>query len=366
MIQADATSYSQEVAGASLVSIGLPVYNGELSLREALDALLAQDYPNIELIISDNASTDGTREICREYAARDSRVRYYRNETNLGAGENFNRVLDLSAGNYFMWAAHDDWWHPSNIRRCVEVLEQNPQAVLCSTAFTIHDESGKRSTPPHNIIEAPSQSRAKRIYQLLSYDEHAISIYGVHRAELLRKVNRFKPVWGTDVVLLTELCLLGPILAVPESLFSYRRNSYRTLTDVVTSLDPSGTKKRSPLLLYKDLYFEVLRTVLASNLGRQERWTTALAAGLALSKHWAAWTKLSLTERARSMYLLPALESLERGERSRTILYLLKSILSNPFYLFSTFIWRLMAEIILGKRLVAPARKLFRHVFRRA
>lgn len=90
-----------------LVSIGMPVYNGEKYIRQALDSLLAQDYGHFELIISDNASTDGTPEICREYAARDSRIAYYRNQENMGAAWNFKRVLDLAAGEYFMWLPHD-------------------------------------------------------------------------------------------------------------------------------------------------------------------------------------------------------------------------------------------------------------------
>jgi glycosyltransferase involved in cell wall biosynthesis len=344
-----------------LVSIGLPVYNGETTLREALDSLLEQDYMNTELIISDNASTDGTERICLEYAARDARVRYYRNERNIGASENFNRVVDLSVGKYFTWAADDDWRHPSHIRKCVELLERNPRAVLCSTGFTIHDESGVKRVPAHNFIHAPSENVAKRVYQLLSYDEHAISMYGVNRTDLLRQIARLKPVWGSDV-----LCLHGSILAVPEVLFSYRRNSYGTLLDVVNNLAPGGLKPRWPLLLYKDLYVEVLRTVLASDLPHGKRWRASMAAGFALSKHWGTWIKISLTERARLKYLEPALERLCRGEKTAGLALLLGCILSTPVYTFSPFIWRLIAETAFGKEFVAPARRLFRGVFRRS
>lgn len=105
-----------------LVSIGMPVYNGERYIRQALDSLLAQDYANFELIISDNVSTDGTQGICLEYAARDERIRYYRNETNLGALRNFNRVFELSSGKYFMWAAHDDVWNPAYVQEVLALL----------------------------------------------------------------------------------------------------------------------------------------------------------------------------------------------------------------------------------------------------
>src|SRR3974377_1117825 len=90
------------------VSIGLPVYNGENYLRLAIDSILTQDYTDFELIISDNASADATQEICREYTARDCRIRYYRNKINIGASGNYNRVFELARGGLFKWAAHDD------------------------------------------------------------------------------------------------------------------------------------------------------------------------------------------------------------------------------------------------------------------
>src|SRR4030067_476273 len=90
------------------VSIGVPVYNGELHMRAALEALLAQTFTDFELIISDNASTDNTELICREYAARDTRIYYFRHEKNQGASANFQFVLDQAGGEFFMWAACDD------------------------------------------------------------------------------------------------------------------------------------------------------------------------------------------------------------------------------------------------------------------
>ena len=98
------------VGDAPKVSIGMPVYNGEKYIREALDSLLAQTFTDFELIISDNASTDGTEAICREYAARDPRIRYVRQSENRGPTANFHFVLDEAVGEYFMWAAYDDLW----------------------------------------------------------------------------------------------------------------------------------------------------------------------------------------------------------------------------------------------------------------
>src|SRR3972149_8539793 len=91
------------------VSVGLPVFNGEQFLRQALDSVLAQTYPGFELIISDNASTDRTQDICEAYATRDKRIQYYRQSKNVGGGRNYNFVFEVSNGEYFKWLAHDDF-----------------------------------------------------------------------------------------------------------------------------------------------------------------------------------------------------------------------------------------------------------------
>src|SRR4051794_35048945 len=108
------------------VSIGLPVFNGERYLASALDCLINQDFDDFELIISDNASTDATESICRDYAEKDKRIRYFRNEANIGATQNYNRVFELASGEYFKWASHDDECHPSLIRRCLETFAESP------------------------------------------------------------------------------------------------------------------------------------------------------------------------------------------------------------------------------------------------
>ena len=121
------------------VSIGMPVYNGEEFLERALDSLLAQSFSDFELIISDNASQDKTQEICLRYAARDPRVKYYRNETNIGAAENFNRVFALSSGEYFKWAGHDDSWTPDYLERCVSSVTRQSYSNL--EIFLVDDGS---------------------------------------------------------------------------------------------------------------------------------------------------------------------------------------------------------------------------------
>ena len=122
------------------VSIGLPVYNGEAHIEEAISSILAQSYRDFELVISDNGSKDKTQQICSEYAKRDRRIFYYRFEKNIGAARNFNRVFDLSSGEFFKWAASDDVIAPEYLSKCLSVLEQNPSVVL------VHSKRKSRQT----------------------------------------------------------------------------------------------------------------------------------------------------------------------------------------------------------------------------
>jgi len=122
-----------------LVSIGIPIFNAEEFLADALESLLGQTLGDFELLISDNASTDGTEEIGRAFAARDPRIQYVRNTQNLGASPNFNRVLEMARGKYFKCAAHDDLCEPTYLEKCVSVLEGDKEAVHCFTGTKLID-----------------------------------------------------------------------------------------------------------------------------------------------------------------------------------------------------------------------------------
>ena len=114
-----------------LVSIGIPLYNGEKGIAIALDSIINQNYTNLEIIISDNGSTDSTRAICEQHAQKDSRIKYFRSEENRGSIWNFNHVFELSSGKFFMWVAHDDRHERSIVKECVEKMKHFPDAVLC-------------------------------------------------------------------------------------------------------------------------------------------------------------------------------------------------------------------------------------------
>jgi glycosyltransferase involved in cell wall biosynthesis len=204
------------------VSIGLPVFNGDNYLAQALDSLLAQTYPNFELIISDNASADRTQEICKIYAARDQRIRYYRNEMNLGAARNYNQVFELSSGEYFKWACHDDICAPEFLERCVEVLDREPNVILCYPRTNIIDEHGKLIDRYSDCFSFDSPWPHQRFHSVFTAIRMLNPIAGVIRADMLKRTRLIANYPGSDAVLLAELSLLGEFHEIPEYLF-YRR-----------------------------------------------------------------------------------------------------------------------------------------------
>ena len=129
------------------VSIGLPVYNGEAFIADAISSFRAQSFDDFELIVSDNAWTDATEDIVREFASADPRIRYLRSETNVGANRNFNRTYYFATGEYFKWAAHDDVVEPTFIERCVSVLNDDPTVVLVHSRTSYIGGNGEALRP---------------------------------------------------------------------------------------------------------------------------------------------------------------------------------------------------------------------------
>lgn len=221
------------------VSIGLPVYNGEKYLEEALDSIIAQTFTNFDLIIADNASTDRTDEICRAYAARDQRIHYYRQDWNLGAAPNYNFVFDHASGEYFKWAAHDDMLAIEYLYKCVEVLDQNPDVVLCFTQAKMIDEYSK------NLMEATyegSTNSPKPHYRFrnLALDiQNAPKIpllaFGLMRTGVVNKTGLIGNYPSSDVVFIAELALYGQFYEIPEPLFLWRNHPSQSVKGELAS-----------------------------------------------------------------------------------------------------------------------------------
>lgn len=215
------------------VSIGMPVYNGENFLKQAIDSLLSQTFEDFELIVSDNASTDRTEEICRKYATRDRRIRYYRNQKNLGAASNFNCVFELSRGEYFKWAAHDDICAPSFIAECVEVLDRDESVVLCYPKTKLINEDGDLIGVSYKPLRRINASEPQQRFQdILFHAVWCFEVFGLMRTDVLRKTSLIEKYYGSDKVLLAQLSLLGRFQEIEKDLF-FRRCSPEQSTNMI-------------------------------------------------------------------------------------------------------------------------------------
>jgi len=211
------------------VSIGVPVRNGEAYLDRALASLLAQDFTDFEVLICDNVSTDRTVAIADAWAAKDSRVKVFRNDVNIGAERNFSRVFTLARGRYFRWAAHDDLIDPQYLGRCVAALESAPDAVLSNSWVNIIDDQDRViGFYDGGVAGASSTDTAERFAALVLSRHLCTDLFGVIRTDALRKTQLLGPYFGADRALLAELGLLGRFVHVQAPLFSNREHSGRS------------------------------------------------------------------------------------------------------------------------------------------
>jgi glycosyltransferase involved in cell wall biosynthesis len=207
---------------APRLSIGLPVYNGEEYLAESLDALLGQSYEDFELIISDNASTDGTQEICRLYKEKDNRIRYIRLPKNIGAGPNHNYVFTEARGELWKWASHDDLYGRDLLLRCVEALDERPDFVLAHSWQAIIDGAGN-IVQPFDYQHATDSPHAPERFRSLLFEPGGDDFYGVMRTAMLRKVRPHDSYHHADRTFVAEIGLHGRFHQVPELLY-FRRD----------------------------------------------------------------------------------------------------------------------------------------------
>ena len=231
-----AAAWSSQVQGRHtlnarpLVSIGIPVYQGEDFLEQALDSILGQTCRHFEVVLSDNASTDRTPEICEAYAAKDPRIRYYGSEKNRGASWNFNRVFELCKGDYFKWVAHDDVLAEDYVEKCVEVLDRDSSVVLVYPRTQDIDENGHvlcQKTSDNLDVSSPDAPTRFRV--LTRRDRPCEPIFGLIRSDVLRKTRLLEPYSDSDRVLLAELGMQGRFHEIPEYLFGHREHRGRSV-----------------------------------------------------------------------------------------------------------------------------------------
>jgi len=296
------------VSRAPRASIGLPVRNGEQSIGRAIESVLGQSFGDLELVISDNASTDATLELCRSYAERDPRVRVFPNEENIGLLRNYNRVVELSTGEYFRWLGADDWLEPRYLEKTIAVLDARPECVGATTYQAFHSEDGERLYREHPGPWADDPDPTVRYVRMLWFLRADYRLmdpnYSLFRRQALlaSHMQRFMPMG--DFALALEMALKGSYFTVPECLAN-RERPPEWLEDVARRLTPPGwqTLRHSD----RELLAVLLADVWAADLTWAQRlrcsWLAfqdvSRAAGL---RAWRS-ARGRLAQRARSLGL---------------------------------------------------------------
>jgi glycosyltransferase involved in cell wall biosynthesis len=206
-----------------LVTIGMPVFNGERFIRKALDSLLAQTFTDFELIISDNASTDGSLQISQEYAARDGRISVYHNERNMGMCRNFRIVFEKGRGEYFMWAADHDLWHPEFLQAHVEALADDREIVMAHprvVAISAEDEVLPVHSPDYDSVGMNKLERIRDACGRMSGAGNMV--YGLFRSDVIAKCGVYARCAAPDRLLMLEASVYGTFKQIPRELW-FRR-----------------------------------------------------------------------------------------------------------------------------------------------
>lgn len=221
---------------APMVSIGLPVFNGENYLAETLDSILRQTYSDFELIISDNASTDRTAAICEEYQEKDFRIIYSCNETNLGAGPNYDLCFKKARGKYFKWAAHDDLIAPDFLEKTVQQMEREPDAVLCTIGIRKIGPDGETFEEIDGFMWNAGDPRPSKRFASAILERHfCTDFFGLFQREALEGSQLHGNYRSSDRVLLAEMALVGRFTKVPLPLLYNRDHPDRYMKSVMTN-----------------------------------------------------------------------------------------------------------------------------------
>lgn len=262
------------------VTVGMPVRNGEKFIGDAIGSVLRQTHASLRLVIADNASTDGTEDICRSHARRDDRVTYHRHPENIGAGPNFDFAYHMADGTpFFRWMAHDDMLAPTCLERSVAALRTVPEATLCQTDVIVL-RGGQRTVArrmPDMDVPRPSD----RLASVMMAPHWCFDVFAVIRSDALKRTGLLSRYYGADRGLLAELALIGPFTVVDEPLFINRDHRDRSMR----ALDPR----------------------------QQQIWNDPKASRQAVAMHWERWRDYrravlehvdDATERKRCMRLV--------------------------------------------------------------
>lgn len=263
-----------------LVSIGVFLHNEDRFLRESLASLQAQDYPNVEIVVSDNCSTDDTDEICRQMSESDPRINYERQEKNIGAAANSIRVLERANGKYFMWASGHDLWSPNLVSACVVSLEEHPDAALAYASSTWIDPDGQPLDKESGWYDTRGMDPMVRFFVAFWGNLHPV--LGLIRTEYLKNIAKLHACVGSDQIVLAELALRGDFLHVPDASWSRReprgkefhKDRIKRYTSAEFGLADGWLDRRLPLLR---MPLELMRAVFKSQFSVTDKLTVIIA-----------------------------------------------------------------------------------------
>lgn len=263
-----------EIKTPPKVSIGMPAYNSAKWIGSTIDSILNQSYKNIELIISDNASTDNTQKLCEEIAKKDSRVKYYRNESNIGVSENFNAVFKYATGEYFKWTSSSDLLKETFIEKCLNVLQMREDVVLvCPGTLLFTDQLDDAEEYDFDVTIEDERPSDRFIHYLKDVKLNNI-MNGLVRSDVLALTSLYKKYLSADVNMIAELTLYGKLVTLPEFLFCRRMDEetatkYKKIEEVMLYYVPDA--KRSMLFQNWRVHFEYFLAVLKSPIEKFEK-----------------------------------------------------------------------------------------------
>lgn len=270
------------------ISIGMPVLNGERYVHAAIESILNQTFPNFELIISDNASTDSTREIAEVFARADSRVKVISRPETIGAHHNYNSIVPLARGECFKWAAHDDLLEPTFLESCWEVLNDNPSVVLVYTRMGIIDENGEQFDERSSSFSYRDVTPSVRLRRYIGDRHRSEPVFGLQRLDVLRKTRLLGHYPGADWTFLAELALRGEFVQIDQQLFLNRDHADRSTKETVDAryrghwFDPDRT---APVLLHWHQLKDYFGAILRAPISATEKWRCLNTMGRWSARH---------------------------------------------------------------------------------
>jgi len=252
-----------------LVSIALPVYNEGKFIQETIESLLAQDYGNFEIIISDNASNDNTSQICESYSRKYSNIKYIRQEKNIGPSENSSFLAKTAKGKYYMLAAGHDKWSANLISQSVQALETNPNANIAFSTPIWIDENGNFLDKHSGWYDTRGLQAVARFFMVFWGSMNPI--LGVMRLTDLPKLRKNYDFVGGDLVMLLELAMAGEFLHVTDACFYRRQNrppeKFYQRVKRYKSKEVRLAKSISKIFPLSKLPLEICNSVLSSKIG---------------------------------------------------------------------------------------------------